>query len=194
MAYRLGMSYEVEVKYRTTDHAALGERLIALGAVPGPEVVHEDAYLSHPARDFAQTNEALRLRRVGDANRITYKGPRRDGPTKTREEIEVPFGDGTESLDQMRRLFANLGFRPVALIRKLRRPFHLVFQGRAIEVVLDVAEGLGEFAEVEAIAASEIDLPAAQGVVLALARTLGLTEVEPRSYLRMTLERRDRDA
>ncbi|MGE5755954.1 MAG: class IV adenylate cyclase [Planctomycetaceae bacterium] len=194
LAYRLGMSYEVEVKYRTTDHAALGERLIALGAVPGPEVVHEDTYLSHPARDFAQTNEALRLRRVGDANRITYKGPRRDGPTKTREEIEVPFGDGTEALDQMRRLFANLGFRPVALIRKVRRPFHLVFQGRAIEVVLDVAEGLGEFAEVEAIAASEIDLPAAQGVVLALARTLGLTEVEPRSYLRMTLERRDRDA
>ena len=100
----------------------------------------------------------------------------------------------TESLDQMLRLFANLGFRPVAVIRKLRRPFHLVFQGRAIEVVLDVAEGLGEFAEVEAIAASEADLAAAQGVVLALGRALGLTEVEPRSYLRMTLERRDRDA
>jgi adenylate cyclase class 2 len=186
------MSYEVEVKYRTPDHAVLADRLIALGGVAGPEVVHEDTYLSHPARDFAQTNEALRLRRIGDANRITYKGPRREGPTKTREEIEIPFGTGAESLEATRQLFANLGFRPVALIRKARCPFHLSYQGRAIEVVLDDAEGLGRFAEVEAIAASESDLPAAQGAVLALARELGLTEVEPRSYLRMTLDRQDR--
>jgi adenylate cyclase class 2 len=186
------MSYEVEVKYRTPDHATLADRLFALGGVAGPEIVHEDEYLGHPCRDFAQTNEALRLRRVGDANRITYKGPRREGPTKTREEIEIPFGDGAEPRDAMRRLFVQLGFRPVASIRKVRRPFHLTYQGRAIEVVLDEAEGLGTFAEVEAIAASESDLPAAQGAVLALARELDLTEVEPRSYLRMWLERRDR--
>jgi adenylate cyclase class 2 len=187
------MSYEVEVKYRTPDHAALADRLRALGGVAEPEIVHEDTYLSHPGRDFALTNEALRIRRIGEANRITYKGPRREGPTKTREEIEIGFTEGPEALDAMRRFFTNLGFRPVALVRKRRRPFHLTFQDCAIEVVLDEAEGLGHFAEVEAIAESESDLPAAQGVVLALARTLGLTEVEPRSYLRMTLEQRDRN-
>jgi adenylate cyclase class 2 len=194
LAYRLGMSYEVELKYRTTDHAALAARLVAMGASAGPEITHEDAYLNHPSRDFALTNEALRLRRIGEENRITYKGPRHDGPTKTREEIEVPFGDGPESFEPMHRLLTNLGFRPVAVIRKVRRPFHLTYQGRPAEVVLDVAEGLGEFAEVEVIATSEVDLPGAQQAVLALARELGLTEVERRSYLGMTLDRRRPDA
>jgi adenylate cyclase class 2 len=188
------MGYEVEVKYRAADHEGLARRLIALGGVGGEEVAHEDAYLAHPCRDFARTNEALRLRRVGDTNRITYKGPRHEGPTKTREEIEIPFGDGDGPRDQLRRLFSQLGFTPVADVRKVRRTFHLDFQGHAIEVVLDRAEGLGTFAEVEALAGSRADLPAAQAAVLALAAELGLTEVEPRSYLRMQLEARDRGA
>ncbi len=57
-----------------------------------------------------------------------------------------------------------------------------------MEVVLDRAEGLGDFAEVESLS-EERGLAEAQEAVLALARELGLTEVEPRSYLRMLLER-----
>jgi hypothetical protein len=38
------------------------------------------------------------------------------------------------------------------------------------------------------LAATKSELPAAQAAVLALAQELGLTEVEPRSYLRMLLE------
>src|SRR5262245_429265 len=138
------MGFEVEVKYRTTGHAELAHKLVALGAVAGPEVKQADAYLNHPVRDFAQTNEAFRIRRVGESNYITFKGPRREGPTKTREEIEVPFADGPSAFEQLERLFTNLSFRPVAVIRKTRRPFHLTFQGHDIEVVLDVAEGLGQ--------------------------------------------------
>ncbi|HEX3448810.1 MAG TPA: CYTH domain-containing protein, partial [Isosphaeraceae bacterium] len=69
-----------------------------------------------------------------------------------------------------------------------RTPYHLTRDGRRIEVVLDRAEGLGDFVEIETLAATETDLPAAQAAVLALASELGLTEVEPRSYLRMWLE------
>ncbi len=185
------MSFEVEVKYRTSDRATLVERLKALGAVPAGAVPQADAYLNHPARDFAQTNEALRVRRVGDFNHVTYKGPKRAGPTKTREEIEIPCGEGEDAYAKVVRLFESLDFRPIAVIRKWRHPFHLTYQGRAMEVVLDMAEGLGEFAEVEAIARDESDLPAAQDAVLNLARELGLTEVEPRSYLRMALEMKD---
>jgi adenylate cyclase class 2 len=126
---------------------------------------------------------------VGESNRVTYKGPRRDGPTKTREEIELPLGEGAENFEQWRKLFENLGFRPVAVVRKVRRSFHLTVQGRPIEVALDEAEGIGAFAEVEAIARDDSDLPAAQAAVLELAQSLGLSEVEPRSYLRMALER-----
>ena len=188
------MGYEVEVKYRLVDHGELERRLTELGADREPEISQEDIYLSHPSRDFAASNEALRIRRIGAENRITYKGPRLTGPTKTREEIEIAVASGDVAFNQLLRLFENLGFRPVATIRKSRTPFHLNRQGRAVEIVLDRAAGLGNFAEIETLAETESELPAAQAAVLALADELGLTEVEPRSYLRMSLESRQRPA
>jgi adenylate cyclase class 2 len=182
------MGYEVEVKYRLVDHDQLERRLAEQGAAREPAITQEDVYLSHPSRDFAVSNEALRIRRIGVENRITYKGPRLSGPTKTREEIEIAVTSGEGAFNQLVRLFENLGFRPVATVRKSRTPFHLNRQGLAVEVVLDRAVGLGDFAEIEALAATESELPAAQAAVLALAQELGLTEVEPRSYLRMLLE------
>ena len=182
------MGFEVEVKYRGVDHDDLARRLAGRGAHPATLVEQEDAYLAHPSRDFAATGEALRVRGVGGSNRITYKGPKLGGPAKTREEIEVAFADGTEARDQIARVFDRLGFRPVAIVRKRRISYHLKFEGRPIAVELDLAEGLGAFAEVEALAESEADLAEAQRVVLALAAELGLAEVEPRSYLRMVLD------
>jgi adenylate cyclase class 2 len=182
------MGYEVEVKYRLVDPHTLVRRLTERGAARKAEIIQEDTYLSHPARDFAATNEAFRVRRAGEENRITYKGPRRSGPTKTREEIEIRFDGGDEARRQMLHLLEKLGFRPVATIRKKRIPFQLHVEGRQIEVVLDQAEGLGDFAEIETLAPAPDDLPAAQAAVMTLANELGLTEVEPRSYLRMALE------
>jgi adenylate cyclase, class 2 len=183
------MGYEVEVKFRSVDHSLLGQRLAALGAIQADSVDQVDIYLRHPARDFAVTNEAFRLRSIGDENRITYKGPRKPGPTKTREEIEIRVADGGSAAGQLLRLFELLGFRPAATIRKRRTSFHVNRAGQSLEVVLDRAESLGDFAEIEALALTEPELPAAQSAVLALAAELGLTEVEPRSYLRMVLEK-----
>jgi adenylate cyclase class 2 len=184
------MSYEVEIKFRSAHHDRLRRQLAECGVVEEPAVVQVDTYLAHPSRDFARTGEALRLRRIGAENRITYKGPRHDGPTKTREEIELPTAQGEEAFQQLTRLFEKLGFRPVATIHKTRSTFHLSQPPHHIEVLLDQVDELGDFAEIEVIAASEADLPAAQGIVLDLAARFGLTEVEPRSYLRMFLEAR----
>src|SRR3954449_1270660 len=85
------MSFEVEIKFRTDGHDDMARRLAEMGGKPAAVSDQEDVYLSHPARDFAQTGEALRLRSEGSSNRITYKGPRQGGPTKTREEIEIAF-------------------------------------------------------------------------------------------------------
>lgn len=183
------MPFEVEIKFRAGDHDDLARRLDSLGGRPGPAIAQEDSYFAHPARDFARTDEALRLRRDGPRTQITYKGPKLGGPTKTREEIEVALEDGPEGLGRLASLLERLGFRTVAVIRKARTPYDLEFAGRPLVVALDRAEGLGDFAEVETIADGPEDLPAAQAAVKALAEALGLAEVETRSYLRMTLER-----
>jgi adenylate cyclase class 2 len=182
------MSFEVEVKYRSVDHDELRRLLIERGAGEDPAVEQEDVYLSHPARDFAQTREALRLRRIGAENRVTYKGPRFPGPTKTREEIEIPFDAGEIPFRELARLFEILGFLPVAAVRKRRVTFHLHRPPHEIEVSLDRVEGLGDFAEIEAITRNAAGLISAQTAVLELAAQLGMDQVEPRSYLRMVLD------
>jgi adenylate cyclase class 2 len=184
------MSFEVEVKYRVPDHDRVFRSLSLMGCVSSGTVTQQDTYLNHPARDFAQTNEAFRIRRIEEENRVTYKGPRLPGPTKTREEIEVVLGAGQEQFESLLRVFESLGFRQVATIRKRRESFRVAFQDYQIEVALDTADGLGAFAEIEAIARDDADIPSAQQAVLNLAETLGLADVEPRSYLRMALEER----
>jgi adenylate cyclase, class 2 len=183
------MGYEVEVKYRCSDLRNLADLLQRNGAIQAGRHEYADLYFAHPGRDYAATDEALRLRRVDDENRITYKGPKRPGPTKTREEIELPLGVGREAFDAFATLLDRLGFRAVALVPKSRREFHITHSGRPLTVALDDAGPLGTFAEVEALAVDDSDLAAAQAAVLGLAASLGLTEVELRSYLRMMLER-----
>lgn len=186
-----GDSFEVEVKFRLDDPAALRERLAALGFQPRGSDTQEDVYLRHPGRDFTHTHEAFRLRRHGDQNRLTYKGPKQTGPTKTREEIELDFEPGPDGWARMLALLDRLGFAPVATVRKHREEFAAPADSRPpILVVIDEVDGLGTFAEVEALAAARDDLPAAQAVVLDVAARLGLAAVETRSYLRMCLEHR----
>ena len=182
------MSYEVEQKFRVPNHSLVASKLAALGAHSDPPIDQQDLYLNHPSRNFAETNEALRIRTVGASNAITYKGPKHPGPTKTRQEIEVELAQGPLPLDQIRKIFDLLGFKSIATIRKRRTPYHLHIQNRKVEVVLDVAENLGAFVEVETIALKDSELPEAQRLVLEVAASLGLDTLETRSYLRMTLE------
>jgi adenylate cyclase class 2 len=184
------MGYEVEIKFRVADHDNVRRRLAALGTRAKGVVDQYDTYLAHPGRNFAETDEALRVRRDGLTNWITYKGPKKGGPTKTREEIDIRFAEGADQHQAMTRLFERLGFAPVLTLRKTRETHELGIQNRELLVVLDRSAELGEFAEVETLATSDDDLPAAQATVLAVAAELGLSDVEPRSYLRMALELR----
>ncbi len=177
---------EVEVKYAGADFAALERRLREWGAAEGTPRTDEDHYFNAPDRDFAATDEALRLRRIGEQNFVTYKGPKRDARTKTRTEIEVPVASGDAAADDFSRLLVHLGYRPVAVVRKARRTFHLHRDGFALEVTLDDVEGVGRFAELE-IQAPEEQLDAAREVVLRTAAELGLTAGERRSYLELLL-------
>ena len=174
--------YEVEVKV-PADHDAVREQLSAGGAETLGSVVQEDTYYDAPHRDFAETDEAVRIRREegADASRIqlTYKGPKVDAESKTREEIEAAVESG-EAVDGVLQA---LGFEVAAVVRKERDRYRV----DDYLVVLDTVESGGEFVEVETEAA---DVDAARDGAFEILERLGLDPDEQvrTSYLGLLLK------
>jgi adenylate cyclase class 2 len=177
---------EVEMKYRVADHAPVEARLGDWGARPSADHAEEDHYLNAPDRDFARTDEALRLRRIGDENILTYKGPRRDTTTKTRTELEVACPPGDDAAAAFLALFTHLGYRRTAVVRKRRRIYDLDRAGFRVHVCLDDVEGVGRFVELE-IVAEEAGEAEALAVLARTAAELELQDGETRSYLEQLL-------
>ena len=190
MIHRLSVTqtthYEVELKFPLASPSEMLSRLVSLGAVAASPVEQIDRYFNHPARDFGDTDEAFRIRSVGEANCVTYKGPRVDSATKTRREIEVSFADGPEAASQMAEVWQSLGFRFVREVRKTRMPLTLDWQQRVYDLALDDVPPLGTFLEIELLA-NEAGRDAARDAILALARELSLSNSERRSYLELLL-------
>jgi adenylate cyclase, class 2 len=183
---KIAMQYEVEQKFPVADMRALQEGLTAIGVAFGEAEVEIDLYFAHPARDFSKTDEALRIRRTGAKNFITYKGPKIDSMTKTRREIDLPLSDGEESAKTWSGLLEALGFEPVGEVFKRRRKAKIAWQGREIECCLDAVQGLGEFCELE-ILTDDDGLEAAKASIGSLAAKLGLKQSERRSYLELLI-------
>ncbi len=153
-------------------------------------VEHEDAYLSHPCRDFAERDETLRVRTERDAGPgssgtpetyLTFKGPKLSPRSKARYEKEVRVS-GPHGPEDLEELLEQLGFRKVLIVQKKRAVLDL----EGLDVSVDLVKGLGVFAEVELL--SE-DVKGAEDRVLALMGSLGWTALERRSYLEMLLEK-----
>ena len=185
------MTYEVELKFPLREPAAILSKLEQLQAVCGSPCEQRDLYYAHPVRDFAETDEALRIRRDGERNIVTYKGPLVDLQTKTRREIEVPLADGAAAFEQFGEILTILGFRPVRTVAKKRTPYRLVWEEQELETMLDEVEGLGTFLEIELVV-DESRCDAARDSILRLADRLGLENSERRSYLCLLLEREGR--
>lgn len=181
--------YEVEVKVRA-DHDTVRERLHDTDATRVNRVIQVDTYYDAPHKDFAATDEALRLREEslydGDIDsiveaetRLTYKGPLVDEESKTRREYET----GVDDRETMDAICAAVGFDPAATVEKERERFEL--DGYTIS--LDAVSGLGEFVEVEVEVESDIET-AREGAFSVMA-TLGLDPDEQirTSYLGLLL-------
>ena len=177
---------EVETKYRVADHSPIEARLRTWGATVVADHAEEDHYLNAPDRDFARTDEALRLRRIGAANYLTYKGPRRDSTTKTRTELEVACPPGDDPAAAFLALFGHLGYRRTAVVKKRRHIYELHRDSFRLHVCLDEVENVGRFVELEIVADESREADA----LTLLARTaaeLDLKDGETRSYLEQLL-------
>jgi len=178
---------EVEMKFRVPDWAPIIAQLSEWGAVAVPVRKDTDHYFSAPDRDFAQTDEALRIRRIGVVNYLTYKGPKIDTATKARVEVELPLADGQDNAATAVRFLSGLGYRPVAVVAKTRLVYQFTRDGIALEACFDDVGAVGKYVELEAMTEQE-GYEAARAVVLRTATELGLTEQEKRSYLRLLLD------
>lgn len=174
--------YEVELKVRT-DHETVRERLADTDATRRETVEQIDTYYDAPDRDFAETDEALRIRTEradGVTTRLTYKGPLVEAASKTRKEAET----AVEDADAMADILSGLGYEPAAEVRKER----VRYDFRGYTVTLDSVDGLGEFVEVET--ETETDVATARNGARDVMDTLGLDPDEQirTSYLGLLLD------
>ncbi|MGC9170992.1 MAG: class IV adenylate cyclase [Thermoproteus sp.] len=167
---------EVEQKYRA-DLGKVREELLKLGASLVEAKEEVDVYFQHPCRDFAETDEALRVRRSGSDVEVSYKGPRMRSNAKARLELTASAEGDVEAVLEA------LGFKKVAVIKKRRE----YYSYGPLTVSLDDVEGLGQFVEIEAVASSEGSVGEAEAEISALAERLGLREKVDATYLELYL-------
>lgn len=198
--------YEVEMKVRAR-HDPVRDRLRGVDATREWIGFQADTYYDAPDRSFAETDEALRVRRETtlpadaplavdslvdaydeddepfaslDVNAcITYKGPKVDESSKTRREIETGVATG----DSAGAIFEALGFDAAATVVKRRERWTV----DGVTVTLDDVDGLGEFVEVEIEADGETDVSKDTGLDAPrerVASTLRTLDLDPDTQIR----------
>ena len=206
--------YEVEIKVPARV-AAVRDRLRDAGAERTDARRQRDVYYDAPHRDFARTDEALRVRHetplsdgigspeaAGGTTKLTYKGPLLDAGSKSREEHETTVDDA----DAAAGIFDGLGFEPAAEVTK-RREFW-AFEGFTVtlDAVDELGEGgaageggkpgesrhAGEFVEIEREVDEEAAIPEAREAAGAALDRLGLDADDQirTSYLGLVLAER----
>lgn len=178
------MSYEVELKFQVAELADLRRQLDELGLADIHEIHQSDEYFRHPVRDFAQTDEAFRIRSQGERVCLTYKGPKLDAKSKTRREIEVAI-DRKSPPGAVREMLLLLGFQPAGCVNKNRVEGAITHQDRRVVVAMDQVDRLGEFVEFEIVIEHEQEIPDARETILALAEQLNVGASDRRGYIQM---------
>ncbi|MCL1911536.1 MAG: class IV adenylate cyclase [Leptospirales bacterium] len=169
-------NFEIEIKAWCRGFEPVVRLLEEMGARRGETKNEKDTYYSHPVRNFAETDEALRVRESGGKAVLTYKGPKISVKAKTRVEHEAVFDDASS----VKRILADLGFKESGEVNKTRKTYHL----NGIEIDLDDVASCGLFVELEKIGS---ETAAIEAELFDLAERLGLEHFERRSYLELLL-------
>jgi len=189
---------EVEIKVAISNPESLKENLKKLNGKYKISLDHEDTYFNMPIklRNFKKTDEALRLRKSIEFNKnnkenttimrsfITYKGKKIDQTTKTREEIEVEI----KNLEEMKKLFENLGFREIFTVKKERELYKFNFKNEKIELLIDFLPILNQnFMEAEIIVESSKEVSLVKEKLFEFLKKFGISKTDSirESYLEL---------
>jgi adenylate cyclase, class 2 len=133
---------EIELKVRVDALEPVRERLQQFNAESFGRVHEHDIYYNAPHRNFASTDEALRVRYAGGKAVVTYKGAKlKNLGLKAREELNTTV----ESGEVFEQILTRLGFTKTAEVNKWRENYRL----ENASFALDLVEGLGTFVEIE---------------------------------------------
>jgi len=168
---------EIEIKAYCDNPEEIISKLKNTGASFLSSETEKDVYYNSPDRDFASTDEALRIRSINEKNILTYKGPKIGLKAKSRIEEETEFCD----YRSMVKIFQNLGFVESGRVEKIRKKYRT----KGIEVCIDSVQGLGNFIELEKKGTDRINI---ENELFLFAKELGLVNFERKSYLEMLLK------
>ncbi len=173
---------EVEVKACVKDPKKVERSIIELGAVPVGIENQADTYYNSSSRDFEKTDEALRMRVHDQKYFLTYKGPKMDNISKTREEYQVEIND----VNSMGSMLSALGFFPVGTVIKKRKNYRM----GDFHISLDDVRNLGNFIEIEIPAKNPRNYEGKVESIFKIIEKLGITRESTirKSYLEMILE------
>jgi adenylate cyclase, class 2 len=134
---------ETEVKIRIGEAMPAAQNIEAAGfSLTQPREFESNTLYDTPDRSLLAAGMLLRLRQSGGRFFLTWKGPAKPGPHKSRPEIETTVG----SLDVLERIFRELGYVPTFRYEKYRRVYQA--RGDAGVVTLDETP-IGNFLELE---------------------------------------------
>lgn len=169
---------EVEVKAKINSFKEMEEKLSKIGASKSKKEFQEDIYFASPIVDFAETDEALRIRTTNNDIFITYKGPKLNSQAKTRKEVEMNI----ESAEKAKDIFEEIGFKEVRTVRKNRQ----YYTYENFEISLDDVEGLTPYMEIEISLEDGNNYDDAQKSIFELFEKLGITDgFERTSYMEL---------
>lgn len=137
------MPDEVEIKLEVASAAAALDLLRPAGFTPGHERAFEaNEVFDTPARTLLEARSLLRLRSFRGEAILTFKGPPRPGPHKSRPEFET----AVETPGAMLAILQGLGFQVVFRYEKYRTSFSR--PGEPGHAVLDETP-IGAYLELE---------------------------------------------
>jgi adenylate cyclase class 2 len=142
------MAVETEAKLKVDSHDPVRQRLRDVGAAAAGSRLETNIFFDTPAHALRDSGSGLRLRLARDDRAsgevkaiVTFKGPRRPGAVKSREEIETEVADPDATI----AIFRALGFEQALSFEKKRESWRV----DDCQVELDEVPYLGKFVEIE---------------------------------------------
>ncbi len=170
---------EMEIKARSNPQA---EKKIKKEGKFVKKQKQEDIYFNHPKKDFSKTDEALRLRKENKKTLLTYKGPKIDEKSKSRNEIE----EEVENFEKTKNILEALGFEVAGKVKKER----LTYKLNEYKITIDDVNNLNKFIELEK-EVKELNKEMIDEAI-ELLKKIGLKErdFETKSYLELLIEKK----